>query len=103
MAVGPTMALLIEDLTLQTFVIGVNSRGELGVGDKKQRKALTFVNDLKGKKLNNAAIGKSGFVIALSDQITYPEPQSQQENSKSQTIDQVLMSSEPITINRTRQ
>jgi len=43
------------------------------VGDKKQRKALTFVNDLKGKRLNNAAIGKSGFVIALSDQITYPE------------------------------
>ena len=33
-AIGPTMALIIEKETSQPCVIGVNAKGELGLGDK---------------------------------------------------------------------
>ena len=45
------MALLIEHETQQSFVIGVNANGELGLGDKKQRKTLA-IPDGGALKLN---------------------------------------------------
>lgn len=36
--VGPSMALAIERETNAAFVIGINQKGELGVGDTKIRK-----------------------------------------------------------------
>lgn len=50
-AIGATMALLIEDQTEQSFVIGVNANGELGLGDKKQRKTLAILNEIRDKRL----------------------------------------------------
>ena len=73
-AIGATMALLIENNTNKPFVIGVNAEGELGLGDKKQRKTLEALTDLKEKQLSNAAIGRSGFVVALSNYIIEPSP-----------------------------
>lgn len=56
-AIGPTMALLVEAKTSKSFVIGVNANGELGLGDKIQRKQLVPIPELKDKRLKQAAIG----------------------------------------------
>ena len=66
-AIGPTMALLVDKETQQPCVIGVNAKGELGLGDLEQRKTFCVLNELKDKKIRSACIGKSGFVIALAD------------------------------------
>ena len=39
-AIGPTMAVLIDKESNQANVIGVNAKGELGLGDKEQRKTF---------------------------------------------------------------
>ena len=49
--------------------------GELGLGDVDQRKTFCILNELKEKKIKIAGIGKSGFVIALADQVIDPEDQ----------------------------
>lgn len=66
-AIGPTMALLIEKVSQQPCVIGVNAKGELGLGDLEQRKTFCVLNELKDKRIRAAGVGKSGFVIALAD------------------------------------
>lgn len=66
-ATGPTMALLIEAQTAKPFVIGVNANGELGLGDKVQRKQLVPIPELIGKNLKQAAVGRSGYVIAVQE------------------------------------
>ena len=71
-ALGATMALLIEKESHRSFVIGVNAKGELGLGDKKQRKTLESLGELRDKELNYAAIGRSGFVVALSRTVIHP-------------------------------
>ena len=59
------MALLVEEKTSKSFVIGVNANGELGLGDKNQRKQLVSIPELKDKRLKQAAVGYSGYVIAV--------------------------------------
>ena len=66
------MALLIEKYSSRSYVIGVNAQGELGLGDRKQRKTLEPQADLKGKQLSHAAVGRSGFVVALSRSVIKP-------------------------------
>jgi len=81
-AIGATMALLIEEQTLQSFVIGVNAKGELGLGDKKQRKTLSILNEIQDKRISKAAIGRSGFVIALSEHVSQPSQELQNEKTE---------------------
>ena len=71
-AIGPTMAMLVEKQSQKSYVIGVNANGELGLGDRKQRKTLECLTDLKDKQVSSAAIGKSGFILALSSVIINP-------------------------------
>lgn len=66
------MALIVEKETSQPCVIGVNAKGELGLGDQEQRKTFCVLADLKDKQIKQVAVGKSGFVIALSDNINEP-------------------------------
>lgn len=54
-------------------MIGVNAKGELGLGDIEQRKTFCILNELREKKIKAADVGKSGFVIALADQVIDPE------------------------------
>lgn len=39
-AIGPTMAFMVDKKKGMSFVIGVNQNGELGLGDKNQRKTF---------------------------------------------------------------
>ena len=39
-ALGPTMAMVVEQNTMQPCVIGINARGELGLGDSETRKTF---------------------------------------------------------------
>lgn len=50
-AVGPTMALLVDRDNHQPCVIGVNARGELGLGDCEQRKTFQVLTELKHKRI----------------------------------------------------
>ena len=68
------MALAIEHKTKLPFVIGTNQAGELGLSkedgegahlDRDQRKTFIVQEALKEKPLEMAAIGKSGFVLAI--------------------------------------
>ena len=68
-AIGPTMAIMVEKKKSVSFVIGVNYLGELGLGDRNQRKTFCIQESLKDKNIKNVAIGKSGFVIAISENI----------------------------------
>jgi len=72
LAVGPSMAMLIDAETLQASVIGINARGELGLGDNEQRKIFTVICELSEKRIKQASVGKSGFMIAISDTIVHP-------------------------------
>ena len=45
------MALLVDKENNQPCVIGVNAKGELGLGDTKQRKTFCVLSDLKEKRL----------------------------------------------------
>ena len=56
-------------------MIGVNAKGELGLGDVEQRKTFCILSELTEKKIKVAAVGKSGFVIALAGQVIDPEDQ----------------------------
>jgi peptide subunit release factor RF-3 len=40
------MALTIENLSKKGFVIGINNKGELGIGDTNTRKSFTKIDDL---------------------------------------------------------
>lgn len=86
-AIGATMALLIERQTHRSFVIGVNARGELGLGDKRQRKTLEALGELRDKELNYAAVGRSGFVVALSRTVIEPESAIVTPEVYTQTMD----------------
>ena len=66
------MALLVDKENNQPCVIGVNAKGELGLGDTKQRKTFCVLSDLKEKRLKQCDVGKSGFVIAISEDIIDP-------------------------------
>jgi len=72
-AIGPTMAMLVDKDSQQPCVIGVNAKGELGLGDVEQRKTFCILNELRDKKIRQAAVGRAGFVIALADQVVEPE------------------------------
>ena len=61
------MAILIEKRKGTAFVIGVNQKGELGLGDTNQRKTFCVQDSLKGASLKQTAIGKSGFVVVVSN------------------------------------
>ena len=63
------MAIMVEKKKSVSFVIGVNYLGELGLGDRNQRKAFCIQESLKDTNIKNVAIGKSGFVIAISENI----------------------------------
>ena len=63
------MAVLVEKKKGVSFVIGVNQQGELGLGDRNQRKTFCVQESLKEIKIKNVAIGKSGFAIAISENI----------------------------------
>ena len=66
-AIGPTMALVIEKSTGQPCVIGINAKGELGLGDSETRKTFCVQQELRDKKIRQCAVGKSGFIVAISD------------------------------------
>lgn len=72
------MALAIEHKTRIPFVIGTNQMGELGLSkddeggqammiDKDSRKTFITQEALKEKPVEMAAIGKSGFVLAIGN------------------------------------
>ena len=71
-SIGPTMAMLIDIENQQPCVIGVNAKGELGLGDGEQRKTFCVLNELREKKIKYCDIGKSGFVIAISEDVIDP-------------------------------
>lgn len=50
----------------------MNAKGELGLGDTAQRKTFCVLNELRDKKIKFCDIGKSGFVIALSEDVIDP-------------------------------
>ena len=64
--------MLIDIENRQPCVIGVNAKGELGLGDNVQRKTFCVLNELKEKRVSQCDIGKSGFVIALSHDVIEP-------------------------------
>ncbi len=51
----------------QTHAIGTNIKGELGLGDTEIRNQFTRIGDLANKELENIAIGKSGFAVAIGN------------------------------------
>lgn len=71
------MALIIDKEKNQPCVIGVNTKGELGLGDTVQRKTFTVQSELRKKKLMQCDIGKSGFVVAVSGDVIQPPDISQ--------------------------
>jgi hypothetical protein len=66
-AMGPTMAMVVDKDTKQPCIIGINSNGELGLGDRETRKTFCIQQELRDKRIKMADIGKSGFVIAISE------------------------------------
>jgi hypothetical protein len=63
--IGSSMALAIEHKSGNAFVIGINTKGELGVGDQEVRKSFFKIEELNNKVIEEVAIGKSGFVVAI--------------------------------------
>lgn len=61
---------------MQPCVIGINAKGELGLGDYDQRKTFCVQQEIRDKRIRQCAIGKSGFVIALSEQVIDPQSHS---------------------------
>ena len=53
-------------------MIGVNAKGELGLGDVDARKTFCVLNEIRDKKIKLVDVGKSGFVIALSEDVIEP-------------------------------
>lgn len=76
-AVGPTMALVVDQETKQPCVIGINAKGELGLGDSQTRKTFCILPELREKRIKQCSVGKTGFVIALSEQIVHPQSQGE--------------------------
>ena len=70
--IGLSMAVAIEATTQTAYVIGINQKSELGLGDKETRKSFTILEELNDKALELVAVGKSGYVIAIG-QIVQPE------------------------------
>lgn len=66
------MALLVDLGNQQPCVIGVNAKGELGLGDMDSRKTFCVLNEIRDKKIKCCDVGKSGFVIALSEDVIDP-------------------------------
>ena len=50
----------------------MNAKGELGLGDKDQRKTFCVLNELREKRIKQCDIGKSGYVVAISEDIIDP-------------------------------
>lgn len=46
--------------------MGINSKGELGFGDNINRKSFVMIEELSDKVIEETAIGKNGFTIAIS-------------------------------------
>lgn len=69
---GPTMAMVIELESLQPCVIGINAKGELGLGDCETRKTFCVQQELREKRIMQCAIGKSGYIVALAEQVIDP-------------------------------
>jgi|TARA_B110000285_G_scaffold223285_1_gene278568 hypothetical protein len=61
------MAMVIDKDSQQACVIGVNAKGELGLGDTDTRKTFCVQHELRDKKIKQCSIGKSGFIVALSE------------------------------------
>lgn len=80
--VGLSMALAIEHKTKAPFVIGTNQYGELGLSkeednlilDKDSRKTFTLQESLKDRPVEMAALGKSGFVVAIGNAVHPQHP-----------------------------
>jgi hypothetical protein len=66
------MAMLIDRDSMQPCVIGINAKGELGLGDYEQRKTFCVQNELRDKRIKFCDIGKSGYAIAISESIIEP-------------------------------
>lgn len=77
------MAMLIDIENQQPCVIGVNAKGELGLGDREQRKTFCVLNELREKKIKYCDIGKSGFVIAISEDVIDPQQSAARVGSSS--------------------
>ena len=45
------MAVLVDKEGGQANVIGVNAKGELGLGDKEQRKTFQLLGELRDKRI----------------------------------------------------
>lgn len=76
---GPSMAMVIEKDSMQPCVIGINARGELGLGDTDTRKTFCVQHELKEKRIKQCDIGKSGFIVALSEQVIDPTEEQEDE------------------------
>jgi hypothetical protein len=46
-------------------VIGTNAKSELGLGDNNSRKSFVAVDEIADKQIENIAVGKSGFIVAI--------------------------------------
>ena len=66
------MALLVDLENQQPCVIGVNAKGELGLGDTDSRKTFCVLNEIRDKKIKQCDAGKSGFMIAVSEDVIEP-------------------------------
>jgi alpha-tubulin suppressor-like RCC1 family protein len=68
-AVGESLAIVIEQYSGKTQLLGVNANGELGLGDTEPRKKFTPMIHLQDKPISILAIGKSDFVLAVGKQL----------------------------------
>ena len=66
-AMGPTMAIVVEKESGQPCVIGINAKGELGLGDTETRKTFCVQQELRDKRIRQCSIGKTGYIVAISD------------------------------------
>jgi len=58
--------------------MGLNAKGELGLGDEEMRKEFVLNEELSDKFIEEVAIGKGGFVIAIGQlQPVQPQPVDQ--------------------------
>ena len=80
------MALLVDLENQQPCVIGVNAKGELGLGDTDSRKTFCVLNEIRDKKIKQCDAGTSGFMIALSEDVIEPNISENQNEIASSLV-----------------
>jgi alpha-tubulin suppressor-like RCC1 family protein len=63
--VGSSLAVAIEKHSKRAYILGINSAGELGTGDKEVRQSFVVNEELSDKEIEIIGVGKSGFVVAI--------------------------------------